>query len=219
MGRRPSHEVVSKDVILKAAAQEFIEQGFHGARMDRIAKIGKFNKAMIYYHFKDKQAIYDEVLKSVILRVIGELNAIPNEPASLEEMIGMVYDTYQHLAFECPEYIKLTLYELIRGGPSLKKLKIIKWSNVPFNPINGKIFLFLKKKMKEGAIKKMNVFQLIMTIIGQAITVIILSFMKDVMKDFKLPLNPSLIIDGLLKKRRKFIIDFTMQSLQPKGGK
>ena len=59
MGRRPSGQVVSKDKILRAATQEFIEQGFHGARMDRIARTGKFNKAMIYYHFKDKQSIYE----------------------------------------------------------------------------------------------------------------------------------------------------------------
>ncbi len=34
---------------------EFADNGFHGARIDSIARKAKVNKAMIYYHFKGKE--------------------------------------------------------------------------------------------------------------------------------------------------------------------
>ena len=43
---------VSPDAILAAAALEFAERGFAGARVDRIARRARVNKAMLYYHFK-----------------------------------------------------------------------------------------------------------------------------------------------------------------------
>ena len=52
--------------ILDAAAREFAETGFEGARVDRIADRAGSNKAMIYYHIGDKQALYSRVLHEVL---------------------------------------------------------------------------------------------------------------------------------------------------------
>jgi TetR/AcrR family transcriptional regulator len=220
MGRRFSDKVVSRDVILRAATREFIDQGFHGARIDRIAKIGKFNKAMIYYHFKSKQAIYEEVIKSVVLTIIGRFNTFTaSQSSSVEDLISHMYDTYIQVAREYPEYIRLTIYEFIRGGQTLGKMKILRWQDVPFNPINGSIYLFLKKKMREGVIRKMNVLQLILTIIGQIIPSVVLVFIRDIISGFKLPINPVAVIDSVTKNRKAFVIEMTMRALaSDKGG-
>src|SRR3954462_2406749 len=60
---RPSR--VSPDRILAAAAVEFAARGFGGARVDRIARRARINKAMLYYHFRSKQAIYDALLRRI----------------------------------------------------------------------------------------------------------------------------------------------------------
>src|SRR5258708_32943754 len=52
--------------ILKAAIQEFAEHGIAGARIDAIARAARVNKALLYYYFKDKEAIYEAVLDQVI---------------------------------------------------------------------------------------------------------------------------------------------------------
>src|ERR1700692_1170006 len=54
---------VSPDAILAAAAVEFSARGFAGARVDRIARRAKVNKAMLYYHFKSKQRLYQTLLR------------------------------------------------------------------------------------------------------------------------------------------------------------
>ena len=40
--------------ILEAAKQEFIEKGFDGARMQKIAERAGINKALLHYYFRSK---------------------------------------------------------------------------------------------------------------------------------------------------------------------
>ena len=55
----------SRAAILKAAIQEFSNEGIAGARTDAIARSAKVNKALLYYYFKDKEALYGAVLDQV----------------------------------------------------------------------------------------------------------------------------------------------------------
>jgi AcrR family transcriptional regulator len=60
--RRPEE---SRAAILKAAIHEFSHEGVAGARTDAIARAAKVNKALLYYYFKDKDALYGAVLDHV----------------------------------------------------------------------------------------------------------------------------------------------------------
>lgn len=62
----------SKVKILKTAAKLFARKGFDGARVEEIAKKAKVNKALIYYYFKSKKAILDELLDNLIEDTIAE---------------------------------------------------------------------------------------------------------------------------------------------------
>ncbi len=64
---------MDEQVILDAAAEEFAEKGFDGARVDAIAKRAGINKAMLYYRVGDKEELY----RRVVLRgQMGFQNAI-----------------------------------------------------------------------------------------------------------------------------------------------
>ena len=58
---------------------EFAARGFAGASIDRIARAARVNKAMIYYHFASKAALYREILRdmfgAVALRVTEAAHA------------------------------------------------------------------------------------------------------------------------------------------------
>ena len=73
MARRPR---VSPDRILAAAADEFAERGFAGARVDRIARRARVNKAMLYYHFRSKQELYRTLLRRHFTLAADRLRAI-----------------------------------------------------------------------------------------------------------------------------------------------
>ncbi len=60
-----SSENETHSKILNAAKLIFSRHGFNGARIDQIAKEANVNKAMIYYHFKNKEELYDAVVDSI----------------------------------------------------------------------------------------------------------------------------------------------------------
>src|SRR5579864_9823469 len=66
----------SRTAILQAAVREFAQEGVAGARTDAIARSAKVNKALLYYYFKDKEALYGAVLDQVfggLVACVGEV--------------------------------------------------------------------------------------------------------------------------------------------------
>src|SRR3989442_13432844 len=66
----------SRAAILEAAVREFSREGVAGARTDGIARVAKVNKALLYYYFKDKEALYGAVLDRVfggLIACVGEV--------------------------------------------------------------------------------------------------------------------------------------------------
>ena len=57
---------MTKKRILDVATEEFATLGYSGLSMNKLAEKLKINKAMIYYYFKDKRNLYDEVISSII---------------------------------------------------------------------------------------------------------------------------------------------------------
>lgn len=52
-----------QDQILQAAAKCFVEDGFHGAGMARIAKTAQMSPGHIYHYFESKEAIIAEIVR------------------------------------------------------------------------------------------------------------------------------------------------------------
>jgi len=75
----------SRNAILQAALEEFGANGLDGARVDAIARNAGVNKALVYYYFQDKQALYAAVLedfmamRSAVLSEVLESNLPPGE--------------------------------------------------------------------------------------------------------------------------------------------
>ena len=61
---------MTKKRILDVATEEFATLGYSGLSMNKQAEKLKINKAMIYYYFKDKRNLYDEVISSIIELIV-----------------------------------------------------------------------------------------------------------------------------------------------------
>lgn len=55
-------KMIDEKLILDAAADEFAELGFSGARVDSIARRAGINKAMLYYRVGDKEELYRRIV-------------------------------------------------------------------------------------------------------------------------------------------------------------
>src|SRR5258708_2397684 len=77
----------SRAAILKAAVREFAQEGVAGARIDAIARSAKVNKALLYYYFEDKEALYRAVLDQVFGGVRAAIhNALAQELSPRERL-------------------------------------------------------------------------------------------------------------------------------------
>ncbi len=61
--------------LLDAGRRHFARQGLEGARVDRIAAEAQVNKALINYHFRGKQGLYEAVVAEALQEAELELSA------------------------------------------------------------------------------------------------------------------------------------------------
>jgi AcrR family transcriptional regulator len=64
-GARAAKAAARRGAILDAALDEFSARGFAAARLDDVAKRAGVAKGTIYLHFKDKESLFQELIRSM----------------------------------------------------------------------------------------------------------------------------------------------------------
>lgn len=77
--------------ILDAAVDEFARHGIAGARVDRIATAAAINKAQLYAHVGNKDALFDAAFAH---HVGALLDAVPFTVEDLPDYASRLYDAY-----------------------------------------------------------------------------------------------------------------------------
>jgi AcrR family transcriptional regulator len=75
---------------LRASRELFTQNGFRAVSMQQIADAAGVNKATLYHHFADKEALFVEVLRREFLRVHQQLHAMVPEHGSLRSQLLQV---------------------------------------------------------------------------------------------------------------------------------
>ena len=77
-----------RGAIIEAAMDEFIARGFAATRLDDVAKRAGVAKGTIYLHFKDKESMFEELIRTAIVPMINRLWGTPPQPgASVRDMV------------------------------------------------------------------------------------------------------------------------------------
>jgi AcrR family transcriptional regulator len=127
--------------IVRAALAEFTERGFAGARLDEISKRAGVAKGTIYIHFKDKEALFEGIVRQMILPYSEQMEAKakdhpPQSPEQfLEEfLIPLVrslqadhrVDILRLLISEGPRFPALAeIYYRVIVEPNMAKLRAV----------------------------------------------------------------------------------------------
>jgi len=142
---------VSPDRILAAAAVEFAERGFGGARVDRIARRARVNKAMLYYHFRSKQALYRTLLRRTFTVAAERMQAIAagdgTAAAKVDRVIAGLADLIREQAF----FPAIMLREVAEGGAHLDRDTLLTLAAVP-RAVGG----IVQQGVAQGAFREVN---------------------------------------------------------------
>lgn len=110
-------DTTTQEKILAAARAEFIDHGLRGARMQQIADRAGLNKALLHYHFRNKEGLYVAALKSVFQGVVHGLMSKPSQPhMSEEEKIRTLIRAYVFVLKDHLDLAKMAMRELTDGG-------------------------------------------------------------------------------------------------------
>ncbi|AOA56968.1 TetR/AcrR family transcriptional regulator [Acinetobacter larvae] len=109
--------------LLAAALDVFSQYGFNGASLDEIARLAEMHKSNIFYYYANKEALYVEVLTSVMQKWLTPLQTLEPD-CEPTEAIAQYLITKIDVAITEPKASKLFALEIIQGAPHI--LSILK---------------------------------------------------------------------------------------------
>lgn len=76
-----------RDAIVAAGLKEFTARGFEATRLDDVARRAGVAKGTIYLHFKDKEALFQELVRTALVPLISRLANPELESGSVRAMM------------------------------------------------------------------------------------------------------------------------------------
>lgn len=109
----------TRDEVFRAAAHLFAARGFDGVGVDDIARTARVNKAMIYYHFADKLALYRAVLGDMFTAVGAVVSEVAARPEPANQRLVAFVGGMLEMGRQRPWFPPLMLREMADGAPHL----------------------------------------------------------------------------------------------------
>ncbi|MBX8489181.1 TetR/AcrR family transcriptional regulator [Pseudomonas lijiangensis] len=108
----------NKELILRAASEEFAEKGFAATKTGDIAARAGLPKPNVYYYFRSKENLYREVLESIIGPILQA--STPFNPQGVPtEVLSSYICSKMRISRELPFASKVFASEIMHGAPHL----------------------------------------------------------------------------------------------------
>ena len=91
---RAARAAERRTAIIAAGLDEFTARGFAATRLDDVAKRAGVAKGTIYLHFKDKEALFQELVRTALVPLIGNLMATPAAGGSARDVLERFAETF-----------------------------------------------------------------------------------------------------------------------------
>lgn len=150
--KSPKSVEETKQALIDAGRLIFAEQGFDGARVDRIAAKAGVNKALINYHFGGKTELFLAIIEDFTGKLASGLMAVMDDQADAETQLRSFVRFMAAATAKNPEFPRLLLFESLRiqehlGGPPRHLFFVIQT-----------LAKILEKGQQEGVFKAVNPF-------------------------------------------------------------
>jgi TetR/AcrR family transcriptional regulator len=151
--------------ILDAAISEFSENGLAGARTEQIAEAAGVNKALLYYYFKGKDALYAAALDVVAERVIASsMAALKSKHSAGERLVQFVLNHFDRIHSQ-RAFQSLMQQELmrLREGESDALPTLVERV---FRPMMGRVTELLEEGMRTKELIRVDEWSMMYAALG-----------------------------------------------------
>ena len=114
--------MTTQEKILQAADSMFGELGFEGASTRQIAELSGVNKALIHYHFRNKDELWGAVLDRYYQRLGAVLRGHLEADVDLRERLGQLLDGYVDFLAENRSFSNMVQRE-VAGGRHVERIR------------------------------------------------------------------------------------------------
>jgi AcrR family transcriptional regulator len=117
---RAGRRTERRAAILAAALEEFAARGFAATRLDDVARRAGVAKGTIYLYFRDKETLFQELVRTMLSPLVGAIEAAPLSDLPIRAVVEMIFDVFVNeiYATRRKDVIRLILAE----GPRFPKL-------------------------------------------------------------------------------------------------
>jgi TetR/AcrR family transcriptional regulator len=157
----------TKAAILKAALEEFSNEGVTGARTDEIARRAGVNKALLYYYFKDKEGLYGAALEQVFSGLHERVAAVLDRADLLppERLLLYVRTHFDYIA-SAPVYPRLVQREFMRSAGRTLSPAASRVMERHGKPLYNRLEKLIDQGIAAGDFRRVDPVQTVTSIIG-----------------------------------------------------
>jgi TetR/AcrR family transcriptional regulator len=197
---------LTRKAILRAAIREFSTHGLAGARTDAIAESAKVNKALLYYYFKSKSALYTAAIEEVSTTAAERAFAAFDPKHSAGERLLRTAVNHFDRVLTQRDFQNLMQQEMVRMRRGQSESMPAMVENV-FKPLMAKLEEAVQEGIKKGELCRVDWLQVVYSTLGANV----LYFVSAPMMRLVLPFDP--FTRAAIETRRKAAVQFLGSAL------
>ena len=97
---RQARSAARREAILAAALDEFSSLGFEAARLDDVAKRAGVAKGTIYLYFRDKESLFQELIRAMLTPLVGTIEALGAADVPINVLAERLVDVFVREVYE-----------------------------------------------------------------------------------------------------------------------
>lgn len=203
---QPERADLARTRILDAAVQKFSENGLAGARTERIAEAAGVNKALLYYYFSSKEALYEASLEYVAQQVASSsMASLAGGGSAGENVLLFALDHFDRIHSK-RAFQKLMQQEMVRLQRGEKNSLATIIERV-FHPMMVRLRELLEEGKRTGELIETDEWQIMYSALGANVFYFLSSPVIGVM------LKRNLLERTAMEFRRKAAIEFLGQAI------
>jgi len=125
---RAEKSAARREAIIAAALDEFSARGFAATRIDDVARRAGVAKGTIYLYFRDKEALFQEIVRTMLVPIVGVLEAPPPGDIPVRKLLEAFIDLFVREVYSTKRRAVLRL--VMTEGPRFPKLAEFHYRNV-----------------------------------------------------------------------------------------
>jgi AcrR family transcriptional regulator len=173
---RAEKSAARREAILEAALDEFSARGFAATRIDDVARRAGVAKGTIYLYFRDKEALFQELVRAMLVPLVAALEAPPPADVPIRTLLEAFVDLFVREIYGTKRRAVLRL--VMTEGPRFPKLAEFHYRNVVERAIIAMRAL-IERAIKRGELKHDALLRYPQLVIAPGMVAIIWSGLFD----------------------------------------